>query len=298
MKTKRPLNLEGFLFQSSIIEQLKSSYGMTRRINPMLQAGQVILYWMLAWSCILAIPSLPSLYPSAPQESVPRPMLQGQTRHQQQQQHRTSTARRHDSRRTMGGSMDRPATLLLPDGSTRLLQVHTFNGREAILLSSGLSSSASVTTESMSTNDSKLKLRTAVVPQRDAILVSPSPQRLAADETTEMVVHSLQGHHLRGSTIRYITIPVPDLLPTGWYSSSGAAARAMGVLFIIVCFVIMPCCLLVKRAMDRNYYNYKLEVQAHQESLAHDIAYTKSPTDVGYGSFHSIWEGDLNKFDI
>jgi hypothetical protein len=274
---------------------------MARRTNPILQAGQLILCWLLAWSCILAIPNVSSVFPSAPQESIPTSMLQGQTR-QQEQQHRTSTTRRHDSRRTMGGTMDRPATLLLPDGSTRFLQVHTINGREAILLSSGLSSSASLTTESKSTNDYRSKHSAAVAPQTATILLAPSLRRLTANESTEKVLHSLQGQQLRGSTIRYITIPVPNLLPTGWYSSSsssGAVTRAMGVLLTLICFVILPCSLLVKRAIDRYYYNYKSELQAHQDNLAYDIAYTKSPTDVGYGSFHSfIWEGDLNKFDI
>lgn len=246
---------------------------MTRRTNPLLQAGQVILFWLFAWSCILAIPSL-SFYPSAPQESLPKIMIQGQAR---QQQHRIATAQRHESRRTMAGTMELPAILSLLDGSTRLLQVHTIDGRKAILLSSGLSS-ASVT-ELMSTN-SESKPR-AALPKTAAIPSSPSPLRLA-DDTTDEIMYPVRGQ-LRGSTVRYIRIPVPDI-PTGWCSS----ARAMGVIFTLVCFVTSCSLLMVKRAMGRYY---KLELRAHEDSLIYDIERTKSP-------FVSIWEGDLNKFDI
>ena len=50
-----------------------------------------------------------------------------------------------------------------------------------------------------------------------------------------------------------------------------------------------------KRALDRVY---QWEQQEQEDSLAYDIAYTTSVSEIGYGSFVSSWTGDLDKFDV
>jgi hypothetical protein len=54
--------------------------------------------------------------------------------------------------------------------------------------------------------------------------------------------------------------------------------------------------LLAKRVFENAY---KWELQAREDSLAYDIAYTSTTSEIGYGSFVSDWTGSsIDKFDV
>jgi hypothetical protein len=53
--------------------------------------------------------------------------------------------------------------------------------------------------------------------------------------------------------------------------------------------------MMAKRALDKVH---KWEQLSQEDSLAYDIAYTTTTSELGYGSFVSVWSGDLDKFDV
>jgi hypothetical protein len=50
-----------------------------------------------------------------------------------------------------------------------------------------------------------------------------------------------------------------------------------------------------KRALEKLQ---KWEEQSNEDSLAYDMAYTDTVSEIGYGSFVTSWSNDLDKFDV
>jgi hypothetical protein len=78
-------------------------------------------------------------------------------------------------------------------------------------------------------------------------------------------------------------------------SSSIWSSPLMMVVFLITGSVVSGGILLAKWALDRFF---KWEENEREDSLAFDIAYTTTVSEIGYGSFVSNWTGDLDKFDV
>ena len=57
--------------------------------------------------------------------------------------------------------------------------------------------------------------------------------------------------------------------------------------------------LAARRLNKRKYLELScFESDSIESELAYDIAYTTTPSELGYGSFATPWTGDLEKFDV
>jgi hypothetical protein len=67
------------------------------------------------------------------------------------------------------------------------------------------------------------------------------------------------------------------------------------------------CCIVVLASISivkafRKKKTFKEKYMSHSkdflEELGIDIVYASTPNDLGYGTFESEWNGDLDKFDV
>jgi hypothetical protein len=167
--------------------------------------------------------------------------------------------------------------LSISDGTSyRLLPVETINGHKAILISPHLQQTA----------------------PSNAATASSTPIIMFAQHDKNVV--STTDVSMRPETRQTTSTKNSKSFPSSRKKASRTNKRPIKaglgtVILVAISGAIIAGALMAKKALDKLQ---KWEQQSQEDSLAYDIAYTTTTSEVGYGSFVSDWTGDLDKFDV
>jgi hypothetical protein len=166
--------------------------------------------------------------------------------------------------------------LSISDGTShRLLPVETINGHKVILISPHLQKAAPSNSAAASSTP------IIMFAQHDEDVVS----------TTDVSMRPVT----RQTTSTKNSKNVPSSRKKASKRNEPIKAGLGTVILVAISGAIIAGALMAKRALDKLQ---KWEQQSQEDSLAYDIAYTTTTSEVGYGSFVSNWTDDLDKFDV
>lgn len=177
--------------------------------------------------------------------------------------------RHRDVEETQAYTALSPQYTSLSDGSSqRALPLQTINGRRVVLISTPRQLSPSIDTSS-------------------SIMLTPD-HSVVSQKVTQSVNMPRRASNISSSQ-KHAKVSVPPS------KGDSRRNRTTHILVAMSCSIVAGA-LMAKKALDKLH---KWEQQSQEDSLVFDMAYTTSAKELlGYGSFFSAWNGDLDKYDV